>query len=67
MADIWRSRDKLTPLDFDVIVEGSFAVNEPTKNIASSSNSRGQVNGHANGASSPNGDGGLKDQRALTP
>ena len=66
MADMWRSRDKPTPLDFDAIVEGSFVVKEPTKNAASSSNTKGQVNGHANGASSSNGNGGLKDQRALT-
>ncbi|KAF8550035.1 hypothetical protein OG21DRAFT_1488092 [Imleria badia] len=66
MADMWRSRDKPTPLDFDAIVEGSFVVKESTKNVASSLNSKGQVNGHANGASSSNGNGGLKDQRALT-
>lgn len=71
MADMWRSREKPTPLDFDAIVDGSFVVKEPTKNIASSSNSKGQVNGHVNGdvtksASSSKGNGGLKDQRALT-
>jgi ubiquitin-like 1-activating enzyme E1 B len=68
MADMWRSRDKPTPLDFDAIVNRSFVVKESTKNIASSLNSKGQVNGHANGrsASSSNANGGLKDQRALT-
>ena len=66
MRDMWRSRDKPTPLDFDAIVEGSFVVKEPTKHAASSSNTKGQVNGHANGASWSNGSGGLKDQRALT-
>ncbi|KAF8121553.1 hypothetical protein EV363DRAFT_1363763 [Boletus edulis] len=63
-------REKPTPLDFDAILDGSFAVKEPTKIAASSSNSKGQVNGHANGGamkpSSSNGNGGLKDQRALT-
>ena len=66
MADMWRSRDKPTPLDFDAIVEGNFMVKESTKNAASSSNTKGQVNGYANGASWSNGNGGLKDQRTLT-
>ena len=67
MADMWRSREKPTPLDFDAIVDRSFVVKESTKN-ASFSNSKGQVNGHANGrsASSSSANGGLKDQRALT-
>lgn len=71
MADMWRSREKPTPLDFDAIVDGSFVVKEPTKGSSSSSNSKAQVNGHFNGdatrsASSSNGKSGLKDQRALT-
>lgn len=71
MADMWRSREKPTPLDFNAIVDGSFVVKEPTKNAASSSTSKSQLNGHANGepaksASSSNGNGGLKDQRTLT-
>ncbi|KAH0826391.1 repeat in ubiquitin-activating protein-domain-containing protein [Lanmaoa asiatica] len=69
MADMWRSREKPTPLDFDAIVDGSFVVKGPTKNLASSSSSKAQINGHANGdptRSSSNGNGGLKDQRALT-
>ncbi|KAF8127469.1 hypothetical protein EV363DRAFT_1344800 [Boletus edulis] len=70
MADMWRLREKPTPLDFDAILDGSFVVKEPTKIAVSSSNSKGQVNGHANGdavkPSSSNGSGGLKDQRALT-
>ncbi|KAF8121528.1 hypothetical protein EV363DRAFT_1363686 [Boletus edulis] len=70
MADMWRSREKPTPLDFDTILDGSFVLKEPNKIVASSSNSKGQVNGHANGdavkPSSSNGNGGLKDQRALT-
>lgn len=71
MADMWRSRERPTPLDFDAIVDGSFVVKESTKSVASSSNSKGQINGHANGGairstSSSNGNGGLKDQRALT-
>ena len=52
MVEMWRSRDKPTPLDFDAIVEGSFVVKEPTKHSASPSNTKGQVNGHANGGSS---------------
>ncbi|KAG6371417.1 hypothetical protein JVT61DRAFT_9427 [Boletus reticuloceps] len=70
MADMWRSREKLIPLDFDAILDGSFVVKEPTEIAASSSNSKGQVNGHADGdamkPSSSNGNSGLKDQRALT-
>ena len=71
MADMWRSREKPTPLDFGAIVDGSFVVKEPTKNVASSSNSKGQTNGHATGAAlrstaASNRNGGLKDQRALT-
>ena len=64
MRDMWRSRDKPTPLDFDAIVEGSFVVKEPTKHALSSSSTKGQVNGHGSEASY--GNGGLKDQRALT-
>ena len=68
MADMWRSREKPTPLDFDAIMGGSFVMKEPTKSKASSS--KGQPNGHMNGdatKSTPsNGNGGLKDQRALT-
>ena len=52
MGDMWRSRDKPTPFDFDAIVEGSFVVKELTKNAASSLNTKGQVNSHANGGSS---------------
>ena len=63
---MWRLRDKLTPLDFDAIVEGNFMIKESTKNATSSSNTKGQVNGYANGAPSSNGNGGLKDQRTLT-
>lgn len=71
MADMWRSREKPTPLDFDAIVDGSFVVKGATKSLASSSNSKAQVNGHVNGdatrsASSSNGNSGLKDQRPLT-
>ncbi|KAF8426448.1 repeat in ubiquitin-activating protein-domain-containing protein [Boletus edulis BED1] len=70
MVDMGRSREKPTSLDFDAILDGSFVVKEPTKIAASSSNSKGQVNGHANGdamkPSSSNGNGGLKDLRALT-
>ncbi|KAF8418651.1 hypothetical protein L210DRAFT_3578816 [Boletus edulis BED1] len=66
MADMWRSREKPTPLDFDAILD-----EEPNKITASSSNSKGQdSNGHANGdavkPSSSDGNGVLKDQRALT-
>ncbi|KAG8221773.1 hypothetical protein J3R82DRAFT_2087 [Butyriboletus roseoflavus] len=71
MADMWRSREKPTPLDFDAIVDDSFVVKESTKGPASYSNSKAQVNGHVNGgatrsASSSKGNSGLKDQRALT-
>ena len=66
MADMWRLRDKPTPPDFDAIMEGSFVVKEPPDTqAASSSNTKGQVNGHANGAFSSNGNGGLRAQPAL--
>ncbi|KAG6371790.1 hypothetical protein JVT61DRAFT_9145 [Boletus reticuloceps] len=68
VADMWRSREK--PPHDDAILDDSFVVKEPTKIAASSSNSKGQVNRHTNGGamkpSSSNGNGGLKDQRALT-
>lgn len=70
MADMWRSREKPTPLDFDAIVDGNFVVKGPTKNASSSLNSKGQLNGHANGdavkLASSSKNSGLKDQRALT-
>ncbi|KAG9311178.1 hypothetical protein JVU11DRAFT_8248 [Chiua virens] len=71
MPDMWRSREKPTPLDFDAIVVGTFVVKEPSKNVVSSSHSKGQVNGYVNGgptkpAPPSNRNGGLKDQRALT-
>ncbi|KIJ64071.1 hypothetical protein HYDPIDRAFT_91418 [Hydnomerulius pinastri MD-312] len=74
MADMWRSRDAPTPLDFDAIVDGTFVVKEPTKQGAPPTNTKGQSNGHVNGnatasTSAPqngNGAAGLKDQRALS-
>lgn len=70
MTDMWRLREKPTPLDYDAIVDGNFVVKEPSRSAASSSNAKGQVNGHVNGDTRPapaaNGNGGLKDQRALT-
>ncbi|KAF9218464.1 hypothetical protein BS17DRAFT_869307 [Gyrodon lividus] len=72
MADMWRSREKPTLLDFDAIMDGSFVVKEPTKSGAQPANSKGELNGHINGnvkastSASQKGNTGLKDQRALS-
>jgi ubiquitin-like 1-activating enzyme E1 B len=72
MADMWRSREKPTSLDFDAIMDGSFVVKEPSKSGAAPANSKQQPNGHINGdakasiSASQKGQSGLKDQRALS-
>ncbi|KAF8836558.1 hypothetical protein BDN67DRAFT_1014595 [Paxillus ammoniavirescens] len=70
MADMWRSREKPTSLDFDAIMDGSFVVKEPSKSGAAPANSKQQPNGHTNGhakaSTSQKGQSGLKDQRALS-
>ncbi|KAK7062646.1 E1 ubiquitin-activating protein uba2 [Paramarasmius palmivorus] len=63
MSDMWRARTPPTPLDFDAILQGTFALPTPSSSAAASTN--GQVNGKSNGAET-SANAGLKDQRALT-
>lgn len=76
MEDMWRSRAKPTPLDFDGITSGTFTLPQvAAQTNGSSASSHPKTNGHGNaagpstttnGSSSRSGGAGLKDQRALT-
>lgn len=81
MEDMWRSRAKPTPLDFDAIREGTFTLpNQPLQHangVSAPATSKKAANGSTNGPSGSaatesllNGgtstSAGLKDQRALT-
>lgn len=79
MEDMWRSRAKPTPLDFDGIREGTFSLpSKPTQQLNGGSTVNGSSDLAANGASGSSAmkrplenrplstSAGLKDQRDLT-
>ena len=67
MADMWRSREPPTPLDFEGIKNGTFVLNKKTHKEDAPAQSQTKTSDVTNG-STPNGtsSSGLKDQRALS-
>ena len=67
MADMWRSREPPTPLDFEGIRSGTFVLSKKAHKEDAAAQSAPKATGAANGSTSNGAStSGLKDQRALS-
>lgn len=67
MADMWRSREPPTPLDFEGIRDGTFVMNKKTHKEDTTAQSAPRATSATNGSTSNGAStSGLKDQRALS-
>ena len=65
MSDMWKNRAPPTPLDYDKIADGSFAIPK-TSTIENGSSDVKVTNGSSNSNTVPGKSSGLKDQKELT-